>query len=96
MKPWLSMMPVSGDSNAPMQDKLRLDRARRVAADHLQALDAVDSPCASDRLDLGELGLVGRDDQLAAFACGTPCEAQNSYSMRRPRTQWRARSEPVG
>ena len=26
----------------------------------------------------------------------TPCAAQNSYNMRRPRTQWRARTEPVG
>ena len=48
--------------------QLRLQRARRIAADQLQAFDAVDAALHLDRLDLVELGRVGGDDQLAAFA----------------------------
>ena len=50
--------------------KLRLERARGVTADHLQPFDAVGQSLRQERLDLGELGLVGRDDQLAAFVGG--------------------------
>ena len=45
-----------------------LHGARRVAADHLDAFDAVLLRLRHDGLDLGELGVVGGHDQLAAFA----------------------------
>jgi hypothetical protein len=46
----------------------RLHRARRVGADQLQPLDAVDLALFGDPLDLGGLFRVGRDDQLADLA----------------------------
>ena len=49
-------------------EQLFLHGARGIAADHLDALDAVALRLRHDGLDLGELGLVGGDDQLAAFA----------------------------
>ena len=70
MKPWLSMMPDSGDNNAPMQTSSALERARGVAADHLQPFDAVLQSLRQQRLDLGELRRIGRDDELAAFVDG--------------------------
>ena len=48
--------------------ELRLQRARGIAADQFQALDAVDAALHLDLPDLVELRLVGGDDELAAFA----------------------------
>ena len=48
--------------------ELRLQRARRVAADQFQAFDAVDVALLLDLLDLVELRRIGGHDQLAAFA----------------------------
>src|SRR5262249_42925674 len=45
-----------------------LEVARRIAADHFEALDAVLESLAVDPLDLGDLLFAGRDDQLAALA----------------------------
>jgi hypothetical protein len=50
--------------------KLRLERAGRIAADQLQAFDAVGLGLLADRLDLGQFGRVGGHDELAAFAMG--------------------------
>ena len=48
--------------------QFRLHGARRIAADHLDAFDAVALRLRHDGFDLGQLGVVGRHDQLAAFA----------------------------
>ena len=48
--------------------QFRLQCARRVGPDQFQAFDAVDGALLLDLPDLVELGLVGGDDQLAAFA----------------------------
>src|SRR6516165_6609274 len=52
----------SGDAG-----KLRLERARGIAADHLQAFNTVGQSLREQRFDLGQLVLVGGDDQLAAL-----------------------------
>ena len=52
----------------PDAEKLRLHGARGVAADHLDAFDAVRLRLRQDGLDLGQFRLVGSDDELAAFA----------------------------
>ena len=67
MKPWLSMMPVSGECSAATQYERGLHRARRVAADQLKPFDAVDRRPAWRCLSiLARSASLGRDDQLAA------------------------------
>ncbi len=61
------MMPVSGECSAPMQDNSGSSARAALPPISLQAFDAVDAALRFDRLDLVELGLVGGDDQLAAF-----------------------------
>jgi hypothetical protein len=53
-------------------------------------------PCAAIASILANSAASVATISLPHFLCGTPCEAQNWYSMRRPATQWRLRSEPVG
>ncbi len=53
----------SGDAR-----QFRLQRARRVAADHLQVLDAVGETLLVHGLDFLQLGIAGGDDQFSAFA----------------------------
>ena len=50
--------------------KLRFERARGVAADHLQAFDAVLQALRQQRLHLAEFRVAGRDNELAAFVVG--------------------------
>src|SRR5262245_42488831 len=50
--------------------ELRLEVARRVAADQGEALDAVGDTLRLDLLDLLDLGVPGGDDQLAALVVG--------------------------
>ena len=66
MKPWLSMMPVEGESERANAGDLRLQRARRVAADRLEVGDAVLGRRLPDGGELGELALRCRHQQLAA------------------------------
>ena len=49
-------------------EQLRLHGARRIAADHLDAFDAVRFRLCQDGFDLGQFRLIGGDDELAAFA----------------------------
>ena len=48
--------------------EFRLERARGIAADQFKPFDAVLLALRKQRLDAGAFGLVGRDNQLAAFA----------------------------
>ena len=48
--------------------QLHFHGARGIAADHLDAFDAVFLRLRQDGLDLGQFRLIGGDDELAAFA----------------------------
>ena len=63
-------MPDSGDQQGADARKLGLHGAGRIAADHLAAFDAVGLGLLEDGFDLGQFGLVGGHDELAAFAMG--------------------------
>src|SRR3974390_3722715 len=52
----------------PAPRQFRLERACRVATEHLEALNLVDAALLLDGTDLLELGIVGRHHQLAALA----------------------------
>jgi hypothetical protein len=47
--------------------QFRLERARGIATDQIQALDAVLYSLRVDRFDARAFGVVGRNDELAAF-----------------------------
>ena len=59
------MMPVDGDSSAATQLQLGLEALRLGGAQPFEVVDAVGARRRLDLLDPGDLGLLGRDDQLA-------------------------------
>ena len=59
------MMPVEGDSSAATQCSSGSRRRASAAVSHSRLVDAVGARRRLDLLDAGDLGLLGRDDQLA-------------------------------
>ena len=68
MKACPSMMPVSGDTSAAMQDNSGSSARAALPPISSRPSTPLLRPCASMRLDPRAFGVVGRDDQLAAFA----------------------------
>ena len=96
MKAWLSMMPVSAESSAATQ--LSAGSIARAALPPRNSSPSTPliSPCLAMPSILAVCFSSTATISLPTFLCGTPCEAQKSYSMRRPCTQCFARCEPVG
>ena len=66
MKAWLSMMPVTGDSKAPVHAQVRFDRDRLGSGEHAHARHPVHLGAALDAGQHRVLLGIGRDDELAA------------------------------
>ena len=64
------MMPVDGESRAASQFERRLQRARRLARQQLQIVDAIGFGMRPDRLQFFGFAWRRRHDQLAAIAMG--------------------------
>ena len=96
MKAWLSMIPVSADSSAAVQ--LSAGSIARAALPPRNSSPSTPliSPCLAMPSILAFCFSSTATISLPTLRCGTPCEAQKSYSKRRPCTQCFARSEPVG
>ena len=76
--------------------QFRLEIARGIAADQFKPLDAVDRALRVDRFDPRALGVVGRDDELAAAAMRDAVGLAEVVEQRLPRAQSAARRDPVG
>jgi hypothetical protein len=78
MKAWLSMMPVSGDHNAPMQDSS--PSIARAALPPI--ISAPSTPliwaCARMVSTLANSAGLVATTSLPHLRCGTLCEAQNA------------------
>ena len=96
MNEWLSMIPVSGECSAATQ--FRAGSMARAAAPSIMVKPSTPliAPCLRIASTLATSVSSVATISLPHLRCGTPCEAQNSYSMRRPRTQCRARNVSVG
>ena len=90
------MMPVSGERSAAAQESA--GSRRRAAAPSISSSPSTPLArpwawsAASPATSLSCVATMS----LPHLRCGTPWEAQNSYSSRRLGTHSRARAEPVG
>ena len=86
--------PGLGRVERAYADDVRLQLREPLGPDLLEPAHAVRLAAPPELLEPRDLGLVGRDDDLAAALGRDPLSAQNSYISRAPSTQSSALSEP--